>query len=102
MMSKATASVRTFDDTLFIAKIEAFRAYLAETRQLHHSTMERLQPFQNSGKADKPKRKPTAKMTFVYLLPAGVNREPLTASSSRHCVAPLWASIGDDERNKAA
>lgn len=95
------AHIQPFDDGIWTAKIQAFKDCIAAIRLQHETSMQRY-PAPKVIEAAHAKRQPPKQMTFVYLLPVGVSREPAATSMSRNYVAPLWASMNESEGKKAA
>jgi hypothetical protein len=100
-MKPTARGIQPFDDTPYIASIQALRDCLAVMRLTHEAALERY-PMAKTVDTGKPKRKQAPQMRGVYLLPAGVSCEPVTACSSRLFVAPLWASMNEVSERKAA
>jgi hypothetical protein len=94
--------IQQFDDRPYIASIQALRDCLSTIQQQHEAALERY-PMAKTVDAGKPKRKQAPQMRHVYVLPAGAICEPVyQVSSTRHFVAPLWASMGEASERKAA
>lgn len=94
MNSYSMSKVNPFDDTPYLERLQGFKAYLITVQANHEAYMLGIRAVLASHKDalhkdDKPTRK-VKQMTFVYLLPPGASREPVTIST-RHVAAPLWA-----------
>lgn len=89
------SKVNPFDDSPYLERIAHMRAYLVRVQETHAMYM---QPYRAAAdrhkdaphKDDKPQRR-VQQMTFVYLLSAGSERQPVTIST-RHFAA-LWSQM---------